>query len=152
MRGKTDKLRSIIVGTIILFFAMCNNTSIGVSEIEYNQQMDIVSSVRVAITIDEIIESGDSFLEIEPELDDEGNSATIDNMTIQITSITIYNILLTIFMLLAVIIGIILGINYITSSVEAKAEIKQTLIPYFVAIVIMTGAFTIWKMVINILN
>ena len=55
-------------------------------------------------------------------------------------------------MVIAVIVGIILGIKYMMASSEDKAQIKETLIPYVVSCVIMFGAFTIWKIVITIIQ
>ena len=99
-----------------------------------------------AISLDNIMGGADGFLE-------EGESKnTIDKNMLGSTSDIIYNVLLGISMVTAVIIGIILGIKYMTSASEDKAEIKQSLVPYVVACVIIFGAFTIWKFVINIIN
>ena len=65
---------------------------------------------------------------------------------------TIYNILLAIGVVLAVIIGGILGIQFMISSVEDKAKIKEALIPYVVGCVVIFGAFAIWKIVVGVLN
>lgn len=99
-----------------------------------------------AISLDNIMGGADDFLEL-----GESNN-TIDKNMLGSTSDIIYNVLLGISMVTAVIIGIILGIKYMTSASEDKAEIKQSLVPYVVACVIIFGAFTIWKFVINIIN
>lgn len=44
----------------------------------------------------------------------------------------------------------ILGIKYMSGSVEEKAEIKETLIPFIVGCVVVFAAFTIWKIAILI--
>ena len=39
-----------------------------------------------------------------------------------------------------------------TSGIEEKAEVKAMLVPYIVGCVILFGAFTIWKVVLTILQ
>ena len=63
---------------------------------------------------------------------------------------TIYNVLLIIGTVIAVIIGAILGIQFITGSVEQKAKVKDSLIPFIIGCVIIFGAFGIWKIVVSI--
>ncbi len=64
----------------------------------------------------------------------------------------LYNLLLAIGVLAAVIVGSVLGIKFMVSSVEDKANIKNVLIVYVVGCVVIFGAFTIWKIVTNILS
>ena len=70
----------------------------------------------------------------------------------EILSDTLYNILFTIGVVVAAIFGIIIGIQFVTGSVEQKAKVKETLIPYFVGCFVIFGAFGIWKLVITILR
>ncbi len=100
-----------------------------------------------ALSIDGIIGGADSFLS-----KGTSTSTTIDNTKLGETSDFIYNILLAISMVIAVVVGIMLGIKYMVATSEEKADIKETLIPYVVACVITFGAFTIWKIVINIIQ
>ena len=64
----------------------------------------------------------------------------------------IYNTLLAIGLVGSVIIGGILGIQYMTSGVEEKAKIKETLTTYIVGCIVMFTAFGIWKLVVTILK
>ena len=48
--------------------------------------------------------------------------------------------------------GAILGIQFITGSVEQKAKVKDSLIPFIVGCVAIFGAFGIWKLVITLLK
>ncbi len=80
-----------------------------------------------------------------------GNPA-ISEENMQKLSNTIYNILLVVGIALAVVIGAILGIKFITGGVEAQVDVKKALIPYIVGCVVIFGAFTIWKIVLQILN
>lgn len=79
-------------------------------------------------------------------------SQTIDEKELNKASSTIYNILLAIGLAIATIIGVVLGIEFITSGVEEQAQIKQSLIPYFVGCVVVFGSFGIWKIAINLMK
>ena len=64
----------------------------------------------------------------------------------------IYNIVLQIGVGLAVIVGTVLGVKFILSSVEGKAEVKKMFITYVVSCVVIFGSFGIWKIVVTILQ
>lgn len=64
----------------------------------------------------------------------------------------LYNVLLVIAVLVAVGIGIYIGIQFMTGGIEQKAKIKETLIPYIAGCIVVFGAFTIWKLVVTILQ
>lgn len=68
------------------------------------------------------------------------------------TSDSVYNILLILGTVAAVIVGAILGLQFMVGSVEQKGKIKEALLPYFVGCVVIFGAFGIWKLVITILR
>ena len=63
-----------------------------------------------------------------------------------------YWIALTVAIIVAVIGGMVIGIQFITSGVEGKAKVKEKLIPYGVGCVVAFGAFGIWRLVLNILQ
>ncbi len=65
---------------------------------------------------------------------------------------TMYNILLAIGVVVAVIVGAIIGIKLMTSSIEEKAEAKKLLVPYVVGCAVVFGGFGIWKIVVTILQ
>lgn len=75
-------------------------------------------------------------------------NSSIDTNSMNTSSSIMYNMLLAIGVCVSVIIVVILGIKYMTSTVDGKAEMKETLIPYIVGCVVMFGAFTIWKIVV----
>ena len=49
------------------------------------------------------------------------------------------------------IVGTIIGIKYMFSSVEGKAAIKESIWPFAIGAVIILGALTIWKFAVDIL-
>lgn len=99
-----------------------------------------------AAALSNIVSGADSFIQ-----NGQGNSK-INNEDIHNLSDTIYNILLIIGTIIAMIVGVILGIQFVTGSVEAKSKVKESLIPYVTGCVVIFGAFGIWKLVITILQ
>ena len=98
--------------------------------------------------IGDVIGGADSFI----SKGQKGADSTISSDEIQTTSNLIYNVLLIVGVCIAVIIGVILGIQFITGSVEQKSKVKETLIPYVTGCIVIFGAFGIWKLVITILR
>ena len=68
------------------------------------------------------------------------------------TSDFVSNFLLIIGICTAVIVATILGIQFITGSVEQKVKVKETLIPFVIGCVVLFGAFGIWRLVIVLLR
>ena len=82
-----------------------------------------------------------------------GNSGdVIDESKLSDASNFLYNLLLGIGIIAAVIIGIILGTKYMLGSVEEKAAYKETLLVYVIGCVVIFGAFGIWKLTVNVLK
>lgn len=99
-------------------------------------------------TIDEIIEEGRNFLE-EGKLE---STNQINEESLKKMSDTIFNILLAVGIVVAVVVAGILGIQFMAASTENKAKIKEALIIFIVGCCIVFGAFGIWKTVINIMS
>ncbi len=97
---------------------------------------------------DEIISEAQNFI-------NKGNSsdnATINGDRLKEASDSLYNILLSLGIVGAVIIGVYLGAKFMLSSAEDKAKVKEALIPYIAGCVVIFGAFIIWKLAINLLG
>lgn len=103
-----------------------------------------------ATSLDQIMEGADDFIDAGGGEDDVDK--TIDTDSLKDTSDFLYNILLGISMVIAVIVGMVLGIKYMTSTTEDKADIKETLPAYVISCVVVFGAFTIWKIIVNIIQ
>ena len=80
------------------------------------------------------------------------NSPAIDEDNLVDMSNMVYNAILVIATIIAVIVGLIIAIQFITGSVAQKAKIKETLIPYIAGCIVIFGAFGIWKIVVSILS
>lgn len=106
------------------------------------------SSFATDATLGGIINSGSNFINSGVN----SNAIVPTDESIRNTSNLIYNVLLTIGIIVMVIWGMVLGIKFITSSVEEQAEVKKSLFPYVVGCIIIFGAFGIWKIVVTIVQ
>ena len=64
----------------------------------------------------------------------------------------IYFIMLSIGVVLAVVVGIVLGIQFVTTGASGQAKVKEKLVVYVVGVFVVFGAFGIWRLVYNALN
>lgn len=77
---------------------------------------------------------------------------TIDTTKVEESSDIIFNALLAVGTVVAVLVGAMLGIQFMTAGIDKKVEVKQALFPYIISCVILFGAFGIWKLVVTIMN
>ena len=82
----------------------------------------------------------------------EDTSPAISDEDLQNMSDLLFNAILVIATIIAIIVGLFIGIKFMTGSVAEKAEVKKTLIPYIAGCVVIFGAFGIWKILVNILS
>ena len=54
--------------------------------------------------------------------------------------------------MVAVVVGMVLGIQFMAASADEKAKVKEALMPFVVGCIIVFGAFTIWKIAVNLGN
>lgn len=125
------KIKSILIILLMLIIV----SSVGIKNISY------------ASTADDIMNDADNFL-------DKGktNGGAVDTEKLQVTSNFLYNLLLAVGIVLAVIVGMIIGIQYMLGSVSQRADLKKALIGYVISCVVIFGAFGIWKIAMNILS
>ncbi len=95
----------------------------------------------------EVFSSGKAFLKEGSDIDE-----TINTTALQETSDTIYNTLLGIAIMVAIIVAMVLGIQFMVASADEKAKVKEALMPFVVGCVVVFGSFTIWKIVVNVGN
>lgn len=98
-----------------------------------------------ADTIDDTFKGADDFVST-------GKYYNMDTSKLNNTSRFLYNTLLAIGLVVSVVVGLLLGIRYMTSAANEKAEVKELFIPYIISCCVIFGAFTIWKLVINVLK
>ena len=100
------------------------------------------------MSLDDIMDGADDFIDIGEQAG--GVSETIDNYALQNTSDFLYNVLLGISSVLAIVIGMILGIKYMVGSVEQKAEYKKTMMPILIGMILLFGTSWIIKILYEI--
>ena len=115
----------------------------------------IIISVLLIFNIPIYSNALDSVLSAGKDFINEGNSGTGITLTdkeskIKEISNTVSSILLTIAFGVTLVSGIIMGINFIMQSVEEKAKIKESMMPWIIGIIISFGAYGIWKLVMGI--
>ena len=101
-----------------------------------------------ASEISNVIQGADSF--INAGLQD--RNPTMDPNSTQAMSDLLFNILLVLAIIVVVIIGLVIALQFITGGISQKAKVKETLIPYVAGCIVIFGAFGIWRLVINILS
>ena len=106
----------------------------------------IIVSVFPVKVFSSWVDDADNFLE------SAGNSITVDKDQLTSASDEIYNTLTSIGMIVAVIVGMILGITYMMTGAVDKAKVKESIMPYLLGCIVIFGAFGIWKLVINVMN
>lgn len=111
-------------------------------------QLIFVPTISNAGFFDDIFTQADNFI----SAGEESSASVPDNESIKDISGDIYNILLMIGIVVAVIVGGILGIQFIIASAEDKAKIKEALIPYIIGCIVVFGAFSIWKIIVLFLQ
>lgn len=97
--------------------------------------------------LQDVFSDGKAFLEEGKPID-----ATINTTELEKTSDYIYNTLLAIAVMVAIIVAMVLGIQFMVASADEKAKVKEALMPFVVGCIVVFGSFTIWKIAVNIGN
>lgn len=97
-------------------------------------------------TIDQVMGGAENFIS------GANTENTISQSSLKNTIELIYNILLALGIIVAVVAGAILGVQFMVASADGKAELKERLVPYVVGCVVIFGAFGIWKIVMIFIN
>ena len=101
---------------------------------------------RAGFSFDSLFDSADNFI-------NEGNGSTakgIDEASLKPLSDSIANILLVIAVGVTLTTAVMMAINFTVQSVEDKAKIKESMIPWVIGIFVTFGAFGIWKVTMTI--
>ncbi len=96
-------------------------------------------------TIDTTMTEADQFIDL-------SQNNKIDQSKLAKIVKSLYNALLAVAIVAAVIIGTYMAVKLITSSVEGQAKIKEMFIPYIIGCVVAFGAFGIWALAMKIFN
>ncbi len=99
-----------------------------------------------AFSLDDIFGYGDSFISAGSNSESQGITAD----EIKTISDSVSNILLLIAVGVTLISISVMAINFIVQSVEDKAKIKESMVPWVIGIFVTFGAFGIWKITMGI--
>lgn len=119
---------------LLIFIAIC----ILITSINYCQP---------TYAIEDIMSAGKEFLSAGEDIGSTINEETLNNVSYSISSI-----LLAIGIVVAVIVAMVLGIQFMIASADEKAKVKEALVPFIIGCIIVFGSFTIWKVIVNIGN
>ena len=99
-----------------------------------------------ASSLGDIINSGSNFINSGANT----NAIVPNEEGIRDTSNFIFNIVFTLGIIILIIWGMVLGIKFITGSVEEQADVKKGLFPYGVGCIIILSGYAIWRIVVII--
>ena len=77
-----------------------------------------------------------------------GANKTLDTNKLMDLSNQLYNMFIIIAIAVAIIVGGILGIRYMTAGIDQKVQVKETLIPYAISCIVVFGAAGIWRLIV----
>ena len=77
---------------------------------------------------------------------------TMDTTEINKVSSDLYNLLLAVATVVAVIVGAILGIKFMTAGIDENVQVKESLFPYLISCIVVFGSLGIWKLVVKIMS
>lgn len=115
----------------------------------------IFISIMVVINITNICNAstlGDTLSGAQDFIQSGNGNVSINSNNLQETSNSLYNALLMISFIVVAIVGISLGIKFMMSGAEEKADVKKSLVTFFIGCVVVYGAFGIWKVLVTFLN
>lgn len=96
-------------------------------------------------TLDDVIDSGNSFLEVGGD----NNENIVDESKLQEISKFISGVLLTIAIGVTLLSAVVMGINFTMQSIEDKAKVKESMVPWVIGIFVTFGAYTIWEITMH---
>lgn len=95
--------------------------------------------------IGDIMGEGKGFLDAS-----NGENSVIKESALKGASDSIFNTLLAMAIIIAVIVAMILGIQFMVAAADEKAKIKEALMPFVAGCIVVFGSFTVWKVFIDI--
>ena len=106
-----------------------------------------IASIAYATTLEDALSGGKDFIK-----SGKNNGVIMNSTNLKETSNSIYNTLLMISFVVVAVVGISLGIKFMTSGVEEKADVKKSLVVFVIGCIVIYGAFGIWKVLVTFLN
>lgn len=79
-------------------------------------------------------------------------NTTMDTQVLMETSSKLYDMFMSVALVVAIFVGAFLGIKYMSAGVSEKVQVKETLFPYIVSCIVVFGSLGIWKLGVVILG
>lgn len=99
-----------------------------------------------AFSVDSIFDAGKNFI----LAGSDSNATGIQDEELKDISDTVSSVLLTIALAVTFISIAVMGVNFAIQTVDEKAKIKESMIPWIIGIFVSFGAYGIWKLVMQI--
>lgn len=126
MKNKTIKILIIILLLIAITNMFCINS--------------------YASGLSDVVSGGKGFLEASD------STVKINENVGKIASSDIYNMLLMISFVVVAVVGVILGIKFMSTDAENKADAKKSLVIFLIGCIVIYGSFGIWKIVVTFMQ
>ena len=110
-------------------------------------QTTIMPTSNALSDLSNVLQYGYDFIE-----EGKNQGSTLNTIDLSDTTDTIYNILVTLGVIAAVIVGAVLGIQIMWGSIEQQTKAKEALEPYIISVIVIFGAFGIWKLCVSIFS
>lgn len=147
MRMKKKVIALIILIMAFSFILPKNSMAILLGETTIYKEPSIKSSGEQGKGLDDMIEDAEAFEKKKGEQDFKFNQDKLKEFSSEL-----YSVLIVTATAVSVLIGVVIGIKYMTGSVEEKAEYKKLLVPYLAGCIAVYGALGIWKLLVTILG
>ncbi len=106
----------------------------------------IFSTNAQTYALSEVIKDGDDFIATGKS----NSESKIPQAKLQEASGYLYNTLLTLGVVIAVIVATVLGVQFMIGGAEGQAKVKEMLLPFVIGCIVVFGAFGIWKVAITV--
>lgn len=141
MKNIVSKLLVIVIITVLIQFIMMPMSYAGFWDDIFNMGKKFIDTGK----------------ELQYETKGENGETVMKNIDLSANEMhdtinDLYNIVFSLGVVITVIVGAVIGINFMISSAEDKAKIKESLVPYIIGCVVIFGAFGIWKICIEIFS
>lgn len=77
---------------------------------------------------------------------------TMDTDDVNDVSGKLYNLLLAVATAVAIIVGTMLGVQFMAAGIDKKVEVKESLFPYLISCIVVFGSLGIWKLVVTLMS
>lgn len=114
----------------------------------YNLIPNYSNVIAAESSLENVIKGGNDFI----NLNNSNSSKIIDTDGLKDLSQFVSGTLLTIAIGVTVLTGAIMGIKFVTQSVDDKAKIKESMVPWIIGIMVSFGAYTIWEVAVKIFS